>query len=59
MSDLARRSAVPLFERLCAREGESGDTSSFDAAGLQLSIANELGRLLNNYRLILVELLIN
>ena len=47
MSDLSRRSAVPLFERLCAREGESGDTSSFDAAGLQLSIANELRRLLN------------
>ena len=47
MSDLARKSAVPLFERLCAREGESGDTSSFDATGLQLSIANELGRLLN------------
>ena len=47
MSDLARSSAAPLFQRLCAREGESGDTSSFDAAGLHISIADELGRLLN------------
>jgi type VI secretion system protein ImpF len=47
MSDLSRSAAVPLFQRLCAREGELGDAASFDAAGLQASIANELARLLN------------
>ena len=47
MSDLARSSAVPLFQRLCARDGEAGDAASFDAAGLQASIANELAGLLN------------
>ena len=47
MADLARSSPVPLFQRLCAQEGELGDTASFDAAGLQTSIAHELARLLN------------
>ena len=47
MSDLSRSSAVPLFQRLCARDGEPGDATSFDAVGLQASIANELAGLLN------------
>lgn len=47
MSDLARSSPVPLFQRLCARDGEPGVAASFDAAGLQASIANELAGLLN------------
>lgn len=47
MSDLSRSSAVPLFQRLCVRDGEKGDASSFDAVGLQASIANELAGLLN------------
>lgn len=47
MSDLSRSSAVPLFQRICARDGEPGEASSFDAAGLQASIANELSVLLN------------
>lgn len=47
MSNLARTSAVPLFQRLCARDGDLGDVASFDALGLQTSIANELACLLN------------
>lgn len=47
MSDLSRSSPVPLFQRLCARDGEMGDAASFDAAGLQASIAHELSHLLN------------
>jgi type VI secretion system protein ImpF len=47
MSELSRSSAVPLFQRLCARDGEPGDATSFDAAGLHASIANELTGLLN------------
>jgi type VI secretion system protein ImpF len=47
MSELSRSSSVPLFQRLCARDGEPGDATSFDAAGLQASIANELSGLLN------------
>lgn len=47
MSDLSRSAAIPLFQRLCARDGELADAASFDAAGLQISIANELARLLN------------
>lgn len=47
MSDLSLSSPVPLFQRLCARDGELGDASSFDATGLQASIAQELSSLLN------------
>jgi type VI secretion system protein ImpF len=47
MSDLTRSSPVPFFERLCALEGGYGDATSFDAAGLQASIARELAQLLN------------
>lgn len=47
MSELARSAAIPLFHRLCARDGEMGDAADFDAAGLQASIANELANLLN------------
>lgn len=47
MSDLSRSSPVPFFERLCAQEGGFGDAASFDAAGLQASIARELAQLFN------------
>jgi len=47
MSELSRSASVPLFQRLCARDGEMGDAADFDAAGLQASIANELASLLN------------
>jgi type VI secretion system protein ImpF len=47
MSDLSRSAAIPLFQRLCARDGEMGDAADFDSAGLQTSIANELASLLN------------
>jgi type VI secretion system protein ImpF len=47
MSELSRSASIPLFQRLCARDGEMGDAADFDAAGLQASIANELSSLLN------------
>jgi type VI secretion system protein ImpF len=47
MSELSRSAAIPLFQRLCARNGETGDAAAFDAAGLQASIANEIASLLN------------
>jgi type VI secretion system protein ImpF len=47
MSELSRSAAIPLFQRLCARNGEIGDAAAFDAAGLQASIANEIASLLN------------
>jgi type VI secretion system protein ImpF len=47
MSELSRSAAIPLFQRLCARDGEMGDAAAFDAAGLQASIANEIASLLN------------
>lgn len=47
MPNLARSSPIPLFQRLCAQDGELGDARSFDAARLQGSIANELATLLN------------
>lgn len=47
MSELSRSAAIPMLQRLCARDGEVGDAASFDAAGLQASIANELAILLN------------
>jgi len=47
MSELSRSASIPLFQRLCARDGEMGDAANFDAAGLQASIANELASLLN------------
>lgn len=47
MSELSRSSSIPLFQRLCARNGEMGDAAAFDAAGLQASIANEIASLLN------------
>jgi type VI secretion system protein ImpF len=47
MSELSRSASIPLFQRLCARDGEIGDAAAFDAAGLQASIANEIASLLN------------
>jgi type VI secretion system protein ImpF len=47
MSELSRSASIPLFQRLCARDGEMDDAANFDAAGLQSSIANELSSLLN------------
>jgi len=47
MSELSRSAAIPLLQRLCARNGEIGDAAAFDAAGLQASIANEIASLLN------------
>jgi type VI secretion system protein ImpF len=47
VSELSRSASIPLFQRLCARDGEIGDAAAFDAAGLQASIANEIASLLN------------
>lgn len=47
MSELSRSASIPLFQRLCARDGEMGDAAAFDAAGLQASIGNEIATLLN------------